>query len=128
MSETNNNLRSTHTERGDMASEKKITPFVQWLEEYKKGETDGELTHELRMLIEAVQETGKPGTITLTLKVSRKGDRQVNVIEDVKVKTPTHDRSETIYFVDQHANLVRNDPRQGVLTPMHGRTAGGEGE
>lgn len=109
-------------------SGKKITPFVEWLEEYKKGETDGELTHELRTLIEAVQETGKPGTLTLTLKVSRKGERQVNIIEDVKVKTPVHSRSETIYFVDQHLNLTRNDPRQGVLTPIKKSTAGGEGE
>ena len=109
-------------------SGKKITPFVEWLATYKKGETDGELTHELRTLIEQVQETGKPGTITLTLRVSRKGERQVNVIEDIKVKTPQHDRSETIYFVDQHLNLQRNDPRQGVLTPIKKSTAGGEGE
>lgn len=106
----------------------KITPFVEWLEQYKKGEIDGELTHELRTLIEAVQETGKPGTITLTLKVSRKGERQVNVIEDVKVKTPTHDRSETIYFVDQHLNLQRNNPDQGVLTEFKRKTAGGDDE
>jgi len=109
-------------------SKTKITPFVEWLTNYKKGETDSELTHELRTLIEAVQETGKPGTVTLTLKVSRKGERQVNVIEDVKVKTPTHDRSETIYFVDQHLNLQRNDPRQGVLTDIRSKTAGGDGE
>lgn len=106
----------------------KITPFVEWLEKYKKGETDSELTHELRTLIEAVQETGKPGTITLTLKVSRKGERQVNVIEDVKVKTPTHDRSETIYFVDNHLNLQRSDPRQGVLTDIRPKAAGGDTE
>ena len=108
--------------------QKKITPFVEWLEQYKKGEVDGELTHELRTLIEAVQDTGKPGTITLTLKVSRKSDSQVTVIEDIKVATPKHSRSESIYFIDQHLNLLRSDPRQGVLTPMHGRTAGGEGE
>jgi len=111
-----------------MADGKKITPFVEWLEQYKKGETNGELTHELRTLIEAVQETGKPGTITLTLKVSRKGERQVNVVEDVKVKTPVHSRSETIYFVDQHLNLQRNDPRQGVLSPIKGKAAGGDAE
>src|SRR6476620_7305502 len=107
---------------------KQITPFVEWLEQYKKGETNGELTHELRTLIEAVQETGKPGTITLTLKVSRKGERQVNVVEDVKVKSPVHSRSETIYFVDQHLNLQRNDPRQGVLSPIKGKAAGGDAE
>ena len=108
---------------------KQITPFVEWLATYKKGETDSELTHELRTLIEAVQETGKPGTVTLTLKVSRKGERQVNIIEDVKVKTPVHARSETIYFVDQHLNLQRNDPRQGVLTPIkRDKAAGGEDE
>ncbi len=104
---------------------KKITPFVEWLEQYKKGEVDTELTHELRTLIEAVQETGKPGTITLTLKVNRKGEAQVTILEDVKVKTPVHDRSETIYFVDQHLNLQRSDPRQGVLTPFKRETAGG---
>ena len=110
-----------------MASEKKITRFVEWLTTYKTGETDGELTQELRNLIDAVQETGKPGTITLTLKVSRRGDRQVNVIEDVKVKTPTHDRSETIYFVDKHTNLVRHDPAQDELPGVTtiGRAAGG---
>jgi len=109
-----------------MADKPKVTPFVEWLEQYKKGEIDHELTYELRQLIEAVQETGKPGTITLTLKVSRKGERQVNVIEDVRVKTPVHDRSETIYFVDQHLNLTRSDPRQGVLTPLRDKAAGGD--
>lgn len=109
-------------------ADKKITPFVEWLAQYKKGEADGELTHELRTLIEAVQDTGKPGTLTLTLKVSRKGDRQVNVIEDVKVKTPAHSRSEAIYFVDAHLNLQRNDPNQGVLTEFKKKSAGGDGE
>lgn len=103
---------------------RKITPFVEWLGAYKKGETDSELTHQLRELIESVQETGKPGTMTLTLKVTRKGERQVTVIEDIKVKTPQHDRTETIYFVDAATNLVRDDPRQGVLTPMTRRTQG----
>lgn len=109
-----------------MAEPKKpLTHFVEWLEQYKKGEVDGELTQELRSLIEAVQDTGKPGTITLKLTVSRKSDNQVTVIEDVKVVAPQHSRSEAIYFLDQHLNLVRNDPRQGVLTPMKRESNGG---
>lgn len=109
-------------------SSPQIKPFVDWLGTHKKGEVDTELTHHLRELIEAVQETGKPGTLTLTLKVSRKGERQVNVIEDVKTKVPVHDRSESIYFVDQQLNLQREDPRQGVLTPFKRDTvAGSEG-
>lgn len=127
MSETS----STHNfdnEKGGYVADKKITPFVEWLSSHKKGETDSELTHELRTLIEAVQDTGKPGTVTLVLKVSRKSDNQVTVTEDVKVATPKHSRSEAIYFLDQHLNLTRSDPRQGVLTPMHRSTAGGEGE
>lgn len=107
---------------------RKIVPFVETLAAHKKGETDSELTHELRTLIEAVQDTGKPGALTLTLKVSRKSDNQVTVIEDIKVATPKHSRAEAIYFLDQNLNLTRSDPRQGVLTPMHGRTAGGDGE
>lgn len=108
-----------------MSDGRMIKPFVQWLEAYKKGETDTELTHELRTLIEAVQETGKVGTLTLTLKVSRKGERQVNVVEDIKVQTPVHSRSEAIYFVDQHLNLVRDDPKQGVLSPIKRSTGTG---
>ena len=124
-------MTNPDNQRGDTVSDKKekaITPFVEWLGQYKKGETDGEMTHELRTLIEAVQDTGKPGSITLTLKVNRKSDNQVTIIEDIKVTVPQHSRSEAIYFLDQHLNLTRSDPRQGVLQPIRKSTAGGEGE
>lgn len=124
MSDTDNR------KRGLMADgNRKIQPFVAWLEKHKRGEVDTELTHELRTLIDAVQETGKPGRITLTLKVSRKGERQVTVREDIKVSTPAHDRAESIYFVDsQTGNLQRNDPRQGVLADIHLKAAPGGDE
>lgn len=104
-------------------------PFVQWLQEHKHGEFDTELTARLRELIDAVQDTGKNGTITLVLKVERRSDRQVTVKEDVKLKLPEHDRSESIYFVDGAGNLTRTDPQQEVLPfkrPL--QTAGSDGE
>lgn len=97
------------------ASEKKST-FVEWLGAHKTGEVDLELSHRLRELLQAVQDTGKAGTLTLTIKVDRKGERQVLVREDIKVKTPEHDRSESIYFVDRKTlNLTRHDPGQDPL-------------
>ncbi len=109
-------------------TEKKITRVTEWLSTHKKGEVDLELTQELRNLIGAVQDTGKPGTLTLKLKVSRKSDNQVTVVEDIQVASPVHNRAEAIYFLDQHFNLTRSDPRQGVLTPFKSRTAGGDSE
>jgi len=109
-------------------SNSQIRPFVEWLGDHKKGEVDTELTHQLRELIATVQEVGKPGTLTLTLKVSRKGERQVTIVEDVKAKLPLHARAESIYFVDQNDNLTRNDPRQGVLTPLKRDKASGGDE
>lgn len=103
--------------------ESKITPFVEWLGAHKKGEVDSELTYHLREVIEAVRETGKDGTVTLTLKVKRKGERQVTVIEDVKFKLPMHDRSESIYFVDADTNLTRDDPAQTVIPFGRGHIA-----
>lgn len=103
----------------------KITPFVEWLENHRKGEVDTELTHHLRELIEAVQETGKKGTLTLTLTVNRLSDVQVEVLEDVKVKVPEATRPTSIYFVDQHINLRRDDPRQSPLPFKRGLSAAG---
>jgi hypothetical protein len=116
-------------ERSQVADkqERQIKPFVEWLEKHKKGEVDTELTHELRELISAVQDTGKAGVLTLKLTVKRKSDHQVTVLEDITVKTPVHDRAEAIYFLDQNLNLLRSDPRQGVLTPFKQRT-GTEGD
>jgi hypothetical protein len=106
--------------------ERKITPFVEWLSIHKDGEVDTELTAALREVIEAVQSTGKEGTVTLTLKVKRRGERQVTVLEDVKAKTPVHDRADSIYFVDRVGNLRRDDPGQEVLPFAQRKTAGGD--
>lgn len=57
-------------------SGKKITPFVEWLATYKKGETDGELTHELRTPFVATKSVNFKSGSRL-----RDGQRQLTYVE-----------------------------------------------
>ena len=65
--------------------------------------------------------TGKPGTLTLNIRIiPTKGDH-VGVIDSVTVKAPQPDRPESLWFVDHDGNLTRNDPNQiPALRPLDG--------
>lgn len=77
-----------------------------------------EASQEFTRLIQAVRQTGKKGSITLTLnlkKVSRGDTPALEVQGDIKVKVPTAERSAALYFATDENLLVHNDPRQAKL-------------
>ena len=84
------------------------------LDELRAGNCKAELTERLNEVTRACQETGKSGSITLTLKVSPQG-AQFIVADDIKTKVPEHAVQPTIMFADSNANLMRRDPRQMSL-------------
>ena len=98
----------------DVTVEDDVKPFATFLIEHARGRTHDELSRKLRDLLEAVEETGKGGTITYTVKITPepKADHAVIVTDNVKVSTPSLDRPASIFFVDDRYRLVRNDPRQ----------------
>lgn len=91
-----------------------VRPFADWLREQSRGATHDELGESLHDLVGRVQDTGKKGTLTLTITIAPlKNDTGVLVVTDeIKLKLPEHDRAGTIFYPDDTGNLTREDPRQ----------------
>lgn len=94
-------------------------PFSQFLFAQRGGTTHAELTDGLAALAAAVMETGKSGSLTLTIKVgkaSKKGGHQMVVSDAVVVKAPVPERTESFFFFDETTgSLTRTDPLQQQL-------------
>lgn len=89
-----------------------IRPFADWLQEQAKGRTHNELGEGLHDLIARVKDTGKKGSLTLTVTVEpMKKDPALLVVSDViNLKLPEHDRPAAVYYADDDGNLTRDDP------------------
>ena len=91
--------------------------FAAFLVEQSQGRTHAELSEGLRDLVARVIDTGKKGSITLTVTVApMKDNTEVLVVSDViKLSLPEHVRAASIFWPDQAGNLVRNDPNQASI-------------
>jgi hypothetical protein len=93
-----------------------IRPFADFLREQSHGTTHDELSQALHDLVARVQDTGKKGSLTLTIGVERlKGGRSDNAVivsDSIKLNLPEHDRDTSLFFTTADGNLSRDDPRQ----------------
>lgn len=90
-----------------------IRPFADWLLETNGGRTHAELGEALRTLTDAVRDTGKKGTLTVTFSLETLDSGMGNALvvhDEIKVRTPQHDRKKSIFYPDKHGNLTREDP------------------
>lgn len=93
---------------------------------------DDELADGLNDLVHACTETGKSGSITLTLKLKPLSGKasQIEIESDVKVKEPALPRAKNLMFATPDNNLQREDPRQqtleGLRTPAQEEDAQAE--
>lgn len=93
----------------------RVRPFADFLREQAKGQTHEELSEGLRDLVQRVKDTGKGGSISLTVTVELmkgSGGNALVVSDAIKLKLPEHDRQTSLFFSDRDGNLVRNDPDQ----------------
>lgn len=88
--------------------------FASFLVQHARGRSEQELSRCLAELVEAVEETGKSGSITytLTIKPEPKADRAMLVTDSIKMKAPELDRPASIFFADNDHHLVRSHPGQ----------------
>lgn len=70
---------------------------------------------QLAQVVAAVQDTGKPGKITLAITIKRTGSNAITAKPKVTSSCPEHDMGNTTFFVDAQHNLSREDPRQHKL-------------
>ena len=87
------------------------------LGDLRDGQTLTEMHDKLLEIVGAVRDTGKAGSLQLTLKVkpASKGRDEIKVlmIEDtLKATIPQHDRAASIFYTNHENELQREDPRQ----------------
>lgn len=88
---------------------------------HAKGRAHTEASRRLTEVVEAVMETGKPGSVTVKLTVAPDKDlaHMVKVADSVTAKVPVAPRR-SMWFADDDHTLHRNDPKQVSLfdTPV----------
>lgn len=96
------------------SQEEEPQDFAVFLMALGKGRVYRELCQRLQELTAAVTDTGKPGTLTLTIGIKPQSNTDaVTVSDKVTVKAPALDRPNSIFFVDEdNHHLVRDNPQQ----------------
>ena len=92
-----------------------IRPFADTLATIRYGELANDLSEQLNQLVTACVDTGKKGTLTLTLTLRPGKAGQLEIVDDVKAKFPPAERGTTLMFATPEGNLQREDPRQMSL-------------
>jgi hypothetical protein len=100
----------------DIDTDWEIVPFATVLQQIQKGTAASRASEALADLVAAVIGTGKPGAMTLTIKVEPmvKGgseDGSLILTAVVASKTPRDDSS-GVFFGTERGTLTRTDPRQ----------------
>lgn len=87
--------------------------FLEFLQTFRRGELLREADARLAEVLEAIQDTGNSGEITLKLplKVNKAG--QIECVPQVTAKKPRRELGAGIYFLSDDARLSRRDPNQG---------------
>jgi len=89
-----------------------IRPFTDVLRDMRFGETIEELGIEFNKLVQAVEDTGRGGEMTLSIKLKPSTAGAIELTDVVKVKLPPPQKGTSLFFATPEGNLVRNDPRQ----------------
>lgn len=81
----------------------------------RKGALIAEAQDKLSSVVKACIATGKPGSITIKLKI-RQGDEDSVVIEDeIKQNAPEKSKHGCSFFCDENGLLYRDNPKQPEL-------------
>lgn len=87
-------------------------PFDDVLRELGEGSTNSEMGEAFYDLLQRVQDTGKAGSLALTIVVAPDGKGRVQTKDEVKLKLPEFNRMPTAFFLDRTGNASRRDPNQ----------------
>ena len=115
------NTTNTHTSETTQPRD-----FVAFLLEQSQGKTNSELSAGLRDLAERVTETGKKGSITLTVSIEpmKDVDGPLIVTDKITLKLPEHDRIASVFYRGRDGNLTNRDPNQRSIFEVVDQTTG----
>jgi len=91
--------------------------FTDTIRDLRRGALAAELTDALAQLVNAVDNTGKPGTLTLQISVKRASATAGTfvVTDKVTLKAPSADSNDSLLFGTPEGSLITQDPRQQQL-------------
>ena len=91
--------------------------FARAINEVGYGDLSTTASEELAKVVKAVKETGRKGSITLTLEIKPRGrdSGQVELTGDVKTKAPINQIAPSMLFATDEGDLVRENPAQATL-------------
>lgn len=94
--------------------------FNQFLVDLNDGTTHSGLTNDLMELLQAVQNTGRSGSLTLKIKIASasKGGSSVDKITitaDRKLELPKPEQPQDFFWLTDEAEPTRQHPRQHAL-------------
>jgi len=90
-------------------------PAIALLAQLDGGRVVTDLAEKYPQVVEAVKRTGRPGELTLKLKIAPDGKGDVQTVEvhgKVVPNIPTPVRRGTVFFVTEDNQLSRQDPNQ----------------
>lgn len=87
------------------------------LRDIRKGRPVEEATQALADVVRAVDDTGKRGSVTITLEVvpSKHGGPEKTLVCKIKTTKPNADIAPAIFFSDSDGDLHRVDPNQNEM-------------
>lgn len=86
--------------------------FVQLMQNFRRGTLISAADAKLAELLEAIAETGKGGTLTVTIPLKMNKGGQIECDPKVDIKKPVRDIGTGIYYLDGENRLTRRDPNQ----------------
>lgn len=93
-----------------------MADFSQTLSDIYNGGLLDDLSERLTQVVKASEQTGKTGSITLTLKIKTQGSSgQVEIKPVIKSVVPEFENGTALMFITPEGNLQLNDPRQKKL-------------
>ena len=91
-----------------------MRPITDVLRDIRKGRVVEAASEELAEVVRGVVDTGKPGELTIKIKVKPqgKGDNAVTLSAFVTSHKPKVPLPDAIFFADVDGDLLRDDPTQ----------------
>ncbi len=95
-----------------------IRDFSEFITDVRGGNCHQELSQAINEVTSAAMNTGKVGSVTLTIKIKPQGEGQAAIVDQIKRTIPEPTKPETFCFVDNDGNLTRSDPRQAKIDDL----------
>lgn len=91
--------------------------ITQVLNEIDKGRFAAEVSRATVELVTAIRATRKKGSVSITLEITpdKHDENAVEVKPTFVVKVPRPTGRPAIFFVNEHGDLVRENPNQGEM-------------